>query len=88
MFINFVVLESYQVSRQPVLWFLSFFTIYERGGHLGHVSRTKYIKTFFHVLPEGCIRNLIEIGLVVSEEKFFENIDRRRTTTDAVGNIL
>ena len=37
------------------------------------------IYTFFPPLSRGCIWNLIEISLVVSEEKSFENVDGRRT---------
>ena len=37
------------------------FTIYWHGGHLGHVTWTKYIN-FLPPLLEGCIWNLNEIG--------------------------
>ena len=37
---------------------------------------------FFPKGPEGCIWNLVAIGLVVSEEKSFEIVDGRRTPDD------
>ena len=33
---------------------------------------------FLSPLPGGCIRNLIETGLVVAEDKSFENVDNGR----------
>ena len=63
--------------------FLSVFTIYGRGGHLGHVTKT-IITNFRSPILRSLHMRLI--GPVVSEEKMFENVDGRRTTdgrTDA-----
>ena len=46
------------------------------SGHLNHVTWTKYI----NLLMEGSMKNLIEIGPVVLEEKLFENDDKQRTS--------
>ena len=55
------------------------FTIYGRGGHLGHV--TSIMSSDFHFLvPESCHKNLVQIGTVVSEKIRFEFLyvpDRR-----------
>ena len=49
------------------------FTIYGRGGHLGHV--TSIMSLDFHFLvAEGFIQNLVQIGLVVSEKIQFESL--------------
>ena len=51
--------------------FLKVFTIYGRGGHLGHV--TSIMLTNFHCLvPESVHTNLVQIGTVVSEKIQFE----------------
>ena len=51
--------------------FLRVFTIYRRGGHLGHV--TSIMSSDFHCLvPEAFIQNLVQIGTVVSEKIGFE----------------
>ena len=56
------------------------FTIYGRGGHLGHVTWTIYIN-FRSPFPR---RPHIKFG-AFSEEMMFENVNRRRTTmTDAI----
>ena len=48
-----------------------FFTIYRRGGHLGHV--TSIMSSDFHFLvPESFHKNLVQIGTVVSEKIWFE----------------
>ena len=47
--------------------FLRVFTIYGRGGHLGHV--TSIMSSDFHfLLPENFIQNFIQIGTIVSEK--------------------
>ena len=47
------------------------FTIYGRGGHLGHV--TSIMSSDFHFLvPETFIQSLVQIGTVVSEKIQFE----------------
>ena len=56
--------------------FLRVFTIYGRGGHLGHVTWTIYIN-FRSPFPR---RLHIKFGFdwpAVSEEKMFENVDGR-----------
>ena len=51
--------------------FLRVFTIYKRGGYLGHVTSIMY--TDFHLLvPESVHKNLVQIGTVVSEKIRFE----------------
>ena len=55
------------------------FTIYQHGGHLYHVTWTKYI----NFLPPFAWRldmNLVDISLVISEERSFENDDIKMTT--------
>ena len=48
---------------------LRFFSVYGRGGHLGHV--TSIILMNFHFLVfKFCIPNLVKNGLVVSEKSF------------------
>ena len=56
--------------------FLRVFSIYGRGGHLGHV--TQMPRTIF-VPPTqgGSTYNLALIGQAVSEEKTFDIVDRR-----------
>ena len=50
--------------------FLSVFTIHGLGGHLGHV--TSIMSSDFHCLvPESFIKNLVQIGTVVSEKIWF-----------------
>ena len=47
------------------------FTIYGRGGHLGHV--TSIMSSDFHFLvPKSFHKNLVQIGTVVSEKIWFE----------------
>ena len=49
------------------------FTIYGRGGHLGHV--TSIMSSDFHFLVpylKACIQNRVQIGTVVSEKIWFE----------------
>ena len=62
------------------------FIIYERGGHLGHVtwiSRSNFRYPFQWMLH---IKNFTLIGLVVSEKKIFEKCvwktDRPRSKID------
>ena len=51
--------------------FLSGFSIYGRGGHLGHV--TSIMSSDFHFLvPQIFHKNLVQIGTVVSENILFE----------------
>ena len=51
--------------------FLRVFTIYGRGGHLGHL--TSIMSSDFHCLiPESFHKNLVQIGTVVSEKIRFE----------------
>ena len=48
-----------------------FFTIYGRGGHLGHV--TSIMSSDFHLfVPESFHTKLVQIGTVVSEKIQFE----------------
>ena len=58
-------------------------TIYGRGGHPGHMTKTIWINFRSPILYNTC---MCSIGPVVSEEKMFENVDGRRTDgrTDAV----
>ena len=59
-----------------------FFTLYGRGGHLGHVTqmpRTNFRSPYTRRLHI----NLALIGQVVFEKKMFENVDGRKRTTDA-----
>ena len=66
------------------LWcrrFLKGFTIYGCGGHHGHMTWTIYTN-FGSPFPRRLHINLALIGLVVSEEKTFEIVNRRTTTTD------
>ena len=47
------------------------FTIYGRGGHLGHVS--SIMSSDFHFLvPESFLKNMVQIGTVVSEKIRFK----------------
>ena len=48
------------------------FTIYGRCGHLGHVNKLSF------PIPLGLHINFNLIGQAVSENKIFENVDRRR----------
>ena len=58
------------------------FTIYGRGGHLGHVTWTIYTN-FRSPFPRRLhIKFLALIGQAVSEEKMFENVDDGRRRTD------
>ena len=58
--------------------FLRVFTIYGRGGHLGHVTKT--IWTNFRSPTLRSLHMKYEFNWpVVSEEKMFENVDGRRT---------
>ena len=51
--------------------FKVFFTIYGRGGHLGHV--TSIMSSDFHFLvPESFHKNLVKVGTVVSEKIWLE----------------
>ena len=51
--------------------FLRVFTIYGRGGHLGHV--TSIMSSDFHSMyMKAFIQNLVQIGTVVSEKIQFE----------------
>ena len=52
------------------------FTIYGRGGHLGHVTANK----LSFPLPKGLHINLALFGQVVLEEKISENVNGRTTT--------
>ena len=59
-------------------------TAYGNDDHLGHVTWTKYI-TFFPLWPGGCIWNLNEIGLLVSEGSPFKMLrDYEQVTIDQV----
>ena len=61
------------------------FTIYGRGGHLGHVTQTRE-QTFVPPSHWGSIWNLALIGPAVLEKKIFENggqtTDNGHRTTD------
>ena len=48
-----------------------FFTIYGRGGHLGHVTRIMLTNVHF-LVPESFHTNLVQNGQVVSEKIRFE----------------
>ena len=55
----------------PEMIFEGFFTIYGRGGHLGHV--TSIMSSDFHFfIPESFHTKLVQIGTVVSEKIQFE----------------
>ena len=55
----------------PEKMILKCFTIYGRGGHLGHV--TIIMSSDFHFLvPESFHKKLVQIGTVVSEKILFE----------------
>ena len=56
--------------------FLRSFTIYGRGGHLGHVTWTIYTN-FRSPFPRRPHINLALIGQAISEEKMFENVNGR-----------
>ena len=62
---------------------LRVFTIYGRGGHLGHVTQTSE-QTFILLSHWGSIWNLALVGQVILEKKIFENggqqTDGRRGT--------
>ena len=57
------------------------FTIYGRGGHLGHVTQMPRTK-FRFPYPRRLHINLALIGQAVYEKKMFEHCGRRTTTTD------
>ena len=66
-------IPSFVEIGQPVpeKIFLSVFTIYGRGGHLGHV--TSIMSSDFHFLvPENFHKKLVQIGTVASEKIRFE----------------
>ena len=46
--------------------------IYERGGHLGHVTSNMSSDFHFLVLPESFHKNLVQISTVISEKIQFE----------------
>ena len=50
--------------------FLTVFTIYGRGGHLGQVTRSHQI--FISLYLKAFIQNLVQIGTLVSEKIQFE----------------
>ena len=56
---------------------LKMFTIYGRGGHLGHVTWTIYTNICVP-FPRRFHINLALIGQLVPEEKMFENGERQR----------
>ena len=76
------------VSRQSALWFwrkkrfFKVFTIYGYGGHLSHVTWTKYINFLCFFVQRLHLKLWIEFRPVDSEEKFFENLDGRQTISD------
>ena len=51
--------------------FESFYTVYEHGGHLGHVP-SNMSSDFHFLVPEAFIQNLVQIGTVVSEKIQFD----------------
>ena len=51
--------------------FLRVFTIYGRGGHLGHVTRILF-KNYISLYVKAFIQNLVQNGPVVSEKIRFE----------------
>ena len=51
--------------------FLRVFTIYGRGGHLGHVTSIMS-SDFYFLVPESFHKNLVQIGKAVSEKIWFE----------------
>ena len=62
--------------------FLKGFTIYGRGGHLGHVTQMSRKKLSFPPTQGGSTQNLTLIGQAVLEKKMFEIVyddDGRRT---------
>ena len=77
-------IRSYMEIRPPVREkiFESFFYIYGRGGHIGHVTWTIDIN-FGSPFPRRLHINLALIGQAVTEKKTFEIVDGRLRTTDA-----
>ena len=55
--------------------FLRVFTIYERGGHLGHVTQMPRT-TFAPHTQGGSTENMTLIGQTVSEKKTFKHYGR------------
>ena len=60
------------------------FTIYGRGGHLGHVTQMPR-KNIVPPTQGGSTSNLALINKAVSEKKIFEHCERRRRTTPTDG---
>ena len=48
--------------------------MYEHGGHIGHVTEP-FEKTFILSSHESSTRNLASIGVAISEEKEFDNVE-------------
>ena len=48
------------------------FTIYGRGGHLGHVNYLSCHQILISLYLEAFIKNLVQIGTVISEKIWFE----------------
>ena len=57
-------------NRHPVSWKEDFFTIYEHGSHIGHVTSITLIN-FYFIVPKSLYINLVENNSVVSEERKF-----------------
>ena len=58
--------------------FFKVLSIFEHGGHLGHVTLDHLYKILFPVPKEAPHKILALIGQAVSEEKMFENGGRRQ----------
>ena len=65
-------MPSFKIIGHPVLEkkISKVFTIYGRGGHLGHVTST--ISSDCHFLVPESFQSLVSIGTVVSEKIQFE----------------
>ena len=76
--------------RHPRFWkrrFLQIFTTYGHGGHLG--QRTATILAILRSPKGGSIWNLNKTGSAASEEKSFENVNRRTDArTDDGRNVI
>ena len=61
------------VEIGPLIPEQKIFTIYGRGGHLGHVTSIM-LSDFHFIVPESFHKKLVQIGTVVSEKIRFESL--------------
>ena len=85
---------AYQAPRSLALWFqrgrfLKVFTMYGRGGYLGHVTQNPPSSPTTNILPpiHGCVIYLASTGAGVSE-KMVEECGRRMTRRTDYGACL